>query len=212
MLTDPRFETYYHLLVSWNERMNLTTITEREAVYQKHFLDSLAALPYLPQGAKVVDIGTGAGFPAVPLMLIRPDLKVTLVDGLKKRMTFLETLLNELDLEAECIHARAEDLGRDKRYRGKFDIALSRAVASLSVLIELTVPLLSVGGTAICYKGECDEEMHSAANAAQLLHARLDSVKLDAAYGKRSLVLCKKEAPTADIYPRKAGTPQKKPL
>lgn len=212
MLTDPRFETYYHMLVSWNERMNLTAITEREAVYKKHFEDSLAALDYIPKGARVIDVGTGAGFPAVPIMLMRPDIQVTLVDGLQKRIGFLCELLHELDLTAQCIHARAEDIGRDKRYRGSFDIALSRAVAALPVLLEYTVPLLKVGGVSICYKGDAGEELGSASNAAHKLNAALTSVDVNADWGKRCLIFAKKTAPTPNIYPRKAGTPQKFPL
>lgn len=212
MLSDPRFDTYYHLLLSWNERMNLTAITEREAVYQKHFEDFLLALDFIPKGASVVDVGTGAGFPAVPLMLVRPDIRVTLVDGLQKRIAFLTELLRELDLEAECVHARAEDLGRDKRYRSRFDIALTRAVASLPVLMELTVPLLKVGGTSICYKGEVADELNAALPAAKKLGADLLVTDVSVQWGKRSLVFCKKLIPTASVYPRKAGTPQKNPL
>lgn len=200
------------MLVSWNERMNLTAITEREAVYKKHFEDSLAALDYIPKGARVIDVGTGAGFPAVPIMLMRPDIQVTLVDGLQKRIGFLCELLHELDLTAQCIHARAEDIGRDKRYRGSFDIALSRAVAALPVLLEYTVPLLKVGGVSICYKGDAGEELDSASNAAHKLNAVLTSVDVNADWGKRCLIFAKKTAPTPNIYPRKAGTPQKSPL
>ena len=139
-----KFVAYYELLVDWNTRMNLTAITEPNEVVKKHFLDSLAALAYLPKAAKVADVGTGAGFPSIPLLILRPDLRFTLVDSLQKRITFLEEVLKTLGLSAHCVHARAEDFGRDPKYRGAFDATVSRAVAALPVLLELTVPLLKV--------------------------------------------------------------------
>ena len=131
-----------------NKVMNLTAITDPAEVVKKHFYDSLAALPYLKDGAKVADVGTGAGFPAIPLLIMNPTLKITLVDSLQKRLTFLEEVLKTLDLHAEIVHARAEDFGRDPKYRAQFDATVSRAVASLPVLLELTIPLLRVGGKA----------------------------------------------------------------
>ena len=149
-----RFEIYQRLLGEWNERMNLTAITDPEEVAQKHFADSLAALPYLKAGMKVIDVGTGAGFPGVPLLIMEPKLELTLADSLQKRLTFLEALLRELDLKATLVHGRAEDLGQNRLYREKFDAAVSRAVANLPVLLELTTPFVRVGGTAIAYKGD----------------------------------------------------------
>ncbi len=207
-----KFVAYYALLIDWNARMNLTAITAPEDVAKKHFADSLAALPLLHNGAKVVDVGTGAGFPGIPLLILRPDLKMTLVDSLQKRVTFLETVQKELNLSAECVHARAEDFGRLPTYRGKFDFAVSRAVANLSVLLELTVPLLKVGGKSICYKGDATEELNMAKGALHLLHASAETVSVEADYGARSLIVCTKNAPTPNLYPRKAGTPAKKPL
>lgn len=212
MITDKRFETYYNLLVQWNEKINLTAITEHEAVYQKHFQDSLLAVDYIPKNAKVIDIGTGAGFPAVPLMIARPDLKFTLVDSLNKRIVFLQQLLNELGLSASLIHARAEDLGRNKAHREGYDIALSRAVAQLPVLLELCVPLLRVGGSAICYKGDCEQELIDSKNASAVLGCQLDSVDVSRQWGRRTLVFAKKIKKTPSAYPRKAGTVQSKPL
>ncbi|MDO4564754.1 MAG: 16S rRNA (guanine(527)-N(7))-methyltransferase RsmG [Clostridia bacterium] len=208
----PAFDLYYELLIEWNERINLTSITERRAVYEKHFLDSLQAEPYLPQGCRVADIGTGAGFPGVPLLIVRPDLKLTLVDSLKKRLFFLEELLKRLNLNAELIHARAEDLGRNPNYREGFDYTLTRAVAPLPTLMELTVPLLKVGGTSVCYKGNASDELLSAKNAEAKLKCSLETVRLDADYGARSLVFARKLAPTPAQYPRKAGTPSRSPL
>lgn len=207
-----KFVAYYRLLIEWNERMNLTAITEVNDVVYKHFADSLAAEPYLRHGARVIDVGTGAGFPSVPLMIMRPDLRFTLVDGLNKRIVFLEALLSELGLSADCIHARAEDLGRDKAHRGAYDHAVSRAVAQLRVLLELTIPLVKVGGSSICYKGVPDEELVLAKNALRLLGCDAKRVDIAAPYGVRSLIVCTKIAPTSGIYPRKAGTPTSTPL
>lgn len=207
-----KFVAYYDLLVDWNTRMNLTAITEPEEVVKKHFYDSLAALPYLKDGAKVADVGTGAGFPAIPLLIMNPTLKITLVDSLQKRITFLGEVLKTLGLSAECVHARAEDFGRDPKVRGRFDATVSRAVASLPVLLELTVPLLKTGGRTYCYKGDVSEELKTAKNALHLLHCTAETVPLASDYGARTLVICTKNAPTPSTYPRKAGLPAKKPL
>ena len=207
-----RFEIYHRLLGEWNEKMNLTAITDPVAVAEKHFADSLAALPYLKPGMKVVDVGTGAGFPGVPLLIMEPGLELTLADSLQKRLTFLDALLKELGLKAALVHGRAEDLGQNKLYREQFDAALSRAVANLPVLLELTTPFVRVGGTAIAYKGDAAEELESAKTAAFLLHVKLRSVDLDSNLGKRCLIFADKIAPTPRSYPRKAGTPSKKPL
>jgi len=207
-----KFVAYYDLLVDWNTRMNLTAITAPEEVVKKHFYDSLAALPYLKDGAKIADVGTGAGFPAIPLLIMNPTLKITLVDSLQKRITFLEEVLKTLGLSAECVHARAEDFGRDPKVRGQFDATVSRAVASLPVLLELTVPLLKTGGKAYCYKGDVSEELKTAKSALHLLHCTAETVPLASDYGARTLVICTKNAPTPSTYPRKAGMPNKKPL
>ena len=207
-----RFEIYHRLLSEWNEKMNLTAITDPVAVAEKHFADSLAALPYLKPGMKVVDVGTGAGFPGVPLLIMEPGLELTLADSLQKRLTFLDALLKELGLKAALVHGRAEDLGQNKLYREQFDAVISRAVANLPVLLELTTPFVRVGGTAIAYKGDADQELESAKTAAFLLHVKLRSVDLDSNLGKRCLIFADKIAPTPRSYPRKAGTPSKKPL
>ena len=207
-----KFETYYAKLVDWNSRVNLTTIIEPEDVANKHFIDSLAAEPYLPLGARVVDVGTGAGFPGIPLLIVRPDLKLTLVDSLQKRLFFLEAVLEALDLKAECVHARAEDAGQNPRYRERFDAALSRAVSALPVLAELTLPLVKVGGVSIAYKGDAGAELEASATAFDTLHASAERIVIPASYGARELILMKKLAPTPKQYPRKAGTPAKNPL
>ena len=207
-----RFEIYHRLLAEWNERMNLTAITDPVAVAEKHFADSLAALPYLKPGMKVVDVGTGAGFPGGPLLIMEPGLELTLADSLQKRLTFLDALLKELGLKAALVHGRAEDLGQNKLYREQYDAALSRAVANLPVLLELTTPFVRVGGTAIAYKGDADQELESAKTAAFLLHVKLRGVDLASPLGRRCLIFADKIAPTPRSYPRKAGTPSKKPL
>lgn len=207
-----KFVAYYDLLIDWNTRMNLTAITAPEEVVKKHFYDSLQALPYLNNGARIADVGTGAGFPAIPLLIMNPTLKITLVDSLQKRITFLGEVLKMLELSAECVHARAEDFGRDPKYRGRFDATVSRAVAALPVLLELTVPLLRVGGKAYCYKGDVSEELPTAKSALHLLHATCETVPVESDYGARTLVICTKNAPTPSTYPRKAGLPSKKPL
>ena len=207
-----QFETYYAMLADWNTRVNLTAITEPEDVVKKHFLDSLAAAPYLKTTASIVDVGTGAGFPGLPLLILRPDLRVTLIDSLQKRLVFLEAVLKELKLTAELAHARAEDAGQNPKYREKFDVALTRAVSALPVLCELTLPLVKVGGRSIAYKGDSAEELAASKNALSVLHATAERVVIPADYGARELVILTKNGTTPKQYPRKAGTPAKSPL
>jgi len=207
-----QFETYYAMLADWNTRVNLTAITEPEDVAKKHFLDSLAAAPYLKANAAVADVGTGAGFPGLPLLILRPDLKLTLIDSLQKRLVFLEAVLKELKLSAELVHARAEDAGQNPKYREKFDAALTRAVSGVPVLCELTLPLVKVGGVSIAYKGDSAEELSASKNALSVLHATAERVIVPADYGARELVILTKNGITPKQYPRKAGTPAKNPL
>ena len=207
-----QFDTYYAMLADWNTRVNLTAITEPEDVAKKHFLDSLAAAPYLKPNAAVADVGTGAGFPGVPLLILRPDLKLTLIDSLQKRLVFLEAVLKELKLSAELVHTRAEDAGQNPKYREKFDVALTRAVSALPVLCELTLPLVKVGGMSIAYKGDSAEELVVSGNALNVLHATAERVIIPADYGARELVILTKNGTTPKHYPRKAGTPAKNPL
>ena len=207
-----RFETYYALLIEWNKTRNLTAITEPAEVAQKQFFDSLAAAQLLKAGARCIDVGTGAGFPGIPLLIMRPDLQMTLLDALNKRIEFLSFTLERLGLAADCVHLRAEDAGRSEKYRQRFDAALTRAVAPLPVLLELTVPLVRVGGQSIAYKGDAAAELADAANACQALRCTLETIPVEAAYGARTLVVAKKRAETPGKYPRKAGTPSKQPL
>ncbi len=207
-----RMAVYWDMLLDWNARVNLTAITGAEEAADKHFADSLSALPYIPVGARAIDVGTGAGFPGIPLLIARPDIRLTLLDGLNKRVKFLEAVCTELHLEALCLHARAEDAARDAEHRGRYDVALSRALAPLPVVLELTVPFLATGGLGIAYKGDAQEELRSAAHALEALGCAAETVKIEADYGVRTLVLARKRFPTAPAYPRRAGLPERRPL
>ncbi|MDO4572708.1 MAG: 16S rRNA (guanine(527)-N(7))-methyltransferase RsmG [Clostridia bacterium] len=207
-----KMDVYWRMLLEWNGRVNLTAITDTAEAAKKHFYDSLTALPYLQTGARCIDVGTGAGFPGLPLLIARPDLDMCLLDGLHKRVRFLEAVVAELGLKALCLHARAEDAGRDPAFRERFDAALSRAVAPLPVLLELTIPFLQVGGLAVCYKGEAAAEIERAAHALEALHCRLETQTLSSDYGRRTLLLARKTQRTAAAYPRRAGLPERRPL
>jgi len=208
------FEAYNRILLDWNTRMNLTAITEPEQVATKHFADSLLPADLLPKGARVIDVGTGAGFPGLPLRIIRPDIKLTLLDSLQKRIGFLQALCEELGFaDVEFIHARAEDGARQNALRGRFDIALSRAVAPCQVLLELTVPFLRIGGKSLMYKGpQAEEELCCAARALTLLNSEASIVEYPAPWGERRVIIATKKGETPKAYPRKAGTPAKSPL
>lgn len=208
------FLIYYDMLADWNNRMNLTAITEPEEAVQKHFADSLLPAARIPQGARVIDVGTGAGFPGLPLKIFRPDIRLTLLDSLNKRITFLQALCKELGLgDVETIHARAEDGGRDPGLRGKFHIALSRAVAPTPVLLELTVPFLRLGGSSLMYKGpQAKEELAASERALTLLHCRAEIIPYAAPWGERYVIAAQKTGDTPKAYPRKAGTPGRQPL
>ena len=216
---DKKLEQYRNLLLEWNEHVNLTAITDPEEIRIKHFEDSLTCLEtdlFVP-GAKVIDVGTGAGFPGLPLAMARPDISVTLLDSLKKRLLFLDEVIQQTDTSnAVTVHARAEDGGRDKKLREQFDIVVSRAVSRLSVLCEYTLPYLKVGGTLIAMKGpSAEEELVEAKNAISVLgggKARLQKTTLEDESLSHCLVLIKKVRPTPTVYPRKAGTPTKNPL
>lgn len=204
---------YYEMLVDWNARMNLTAIVEPEDVALKHFADSILPEALIPKNATVIDVGTGAGFPGIPLAIARPDIALTLMDALQKRVKFLEAVCKELALSVPCVHARAEEAARGPLYRARFDVALSRAVAPASVLTELTVPFLREGGVSLMYKGpQADEELLGAKNALSLLKAKGNLVKFDAAWGDRRVIAVTKLAPTPEVYPRASGVMKKKPL
>lgn len=221
-LTDAQsqqFERYFELLVEWNEKINLTAITEEYDVITKHFLDCLMCFDskVIADGVSVIDVGTGAGFPGIPLKIANPTLNVTLLDSLAKRLNFLNKVVGELKLDGiTTVHARAEDGGRDKNLRRKFDVAVSRAVANLSTLSELCLPFVKVGGYFVSMKGPgAEDEIAAAKNAIKLLGGELQEVipyHIPTTDLNHNLVIIKKIANTPDKYPRQAPKPAKMPL
>lgn len=212
-----QFLDYYDLLVETNKVMNLTTITEFPDVVRKHFMDSLSVQKVIDmnQIISMIDVGTGAGFPGIPIKILYPHLKVTLVDSLGKRVRFLEQVVEKLNLEhVNCIHSRAEDLARNRDYREKYDLCVSRAVANLAVLAEYDLPFVKKGGCFVSYKSaDSEEEIEQAKRAIHILGGKIEKVDTFELYDMgRSIVKIKKTKPTPAIYPRKAGTPSKKPL
>ena len=213
-----QFEKYYELLTEWNSFMNLTAITEHEEVLKKHFLDSLSIVKAVKMEDihTVMDIGTGAGFPGIPLKISYPHLKVVLLDSLGKRVKFLNHVINELGLEdISAIHGRAEDFARQAEYREQFDLCVSRAVANLSSLSGYCLPYTRKNCLFVSYKsGKVEEELENAKRAISLLGGKVEYVSkfmlTDA--GERALVVIRKEKHTPNKYPRKAGLPSREPL
>lgn len=219
-LTDSQlnaFETYYDMLIDRNKVMNLTAITEFDEVMDKHFLDSVYLFRSIKLKAdyKLIDIGTGAGFPGIPLKIVFPELKITLLDSLNKRVGFLNDVIDELNLnDIEAIHGRAEDIARDKAYRASYDIAVSRAVANLSTLSEYCLPFVKIGGKFVSYKsGDCADEVDNAKAAIHLLGGKINKIdEFSYSNNSRSFIVIDKVMNTSNKYPRKAGLPSKKPL
>lgn len=216
-----QFYGYYQLLLQWNKVMNLTAITELEEVVTKHFVDSLALVKVMDRqgfdGIRVLDLGTGAGFPGVPLKIAFPNMSMVLLDSLNKRIKFLNEVVEKLGiLDISCIHGRAEDYGRDSNYREGFDLCVSRAVANLSTLSEYCVPFVKIGGYFVPYKsGNVQEEIGQAKGALKLLGGKVEAVEefmLPGSDMGRTLIKIKKTEGTAKRYPRKAGLPGKEPL
>lgn len=214
-----QFEMYFRLLVEWNEKMNLTGITDKEAVYEKHFFDSvsLAFFLDLPSITSLADIGSGAGFPSLPLKIVFPHLKVTIVDSLNKRIQFLLQVCNSLGLEGvQCIHGRAEDIARLPEHRDAYRLVTARAVARLNVLNEFCLPFVEKDGIFAAMKGsETVQEVEEAAYSLAELKAKVvqvQSFKLPYEQSERSIVIVRKLGQTPKAYPRKAGTPLKQPL
>lgn len=216
-----KFYKYYELLEEWNKVMNLTAITEMEDVIIKHFVDSLSLIKVVNDlgktNYKIIDVGTGAGFPGIPLKIVFPDLKITLMDSLNKRVKFLNEVIDQLDLKnMDAIHGRAEELGRDKLYREQYDFCLSRAVANLSTLSEYCLPFVKEGGFFISYKsGTVAQEAAEAKHAIFLLSGKIEGIEnftLPGADAERSFVKIKKVEGISKKYPRKPGVPAKEPL
>lgn len=214
-----QFKTYLETLIEWNQKINLTAITDLDEVYLKHFYDSIAPIlqGYITnQPIKLLDIGAGAGFPSIPMKIICPELDVTIIDSLNKRINFLNLLADKLNLtNVHFYHGRAEDFGQDKNFRGQFDIVTARAVARMQVLSELTIPFLRIKGQLIALKAQAaDQELSDAKKALATLFSQVD---LNQHYqlpngDSRYITIVEKKKETPNKYPRKAGLPNKKPL
>ena len=212
-----QFYKYMNLLIEWNQKINLTAIIEPKDIILKHFVDSMTINKYLEENINIIDVGTGAGFPGIPIKISKQNLNVTLLDSLNKRINFLNTVVDELKLEnINCIHGRAEEFARMKQKRERYDVATSRAVANLNVLAEYLLPFVKIGGKCICMKGpNIEEEIENSKNAIKILGGNIDKVEefsLPKTDIKRTIILIRKEKITPALYPRKAGIPSKSPL
>lgn len=212
-----KFYRYMDLLLEWNEKINLTAIVDKNEIILKHFIDSITISKYIPFGTRLIDVGTGAGFPGIPLNIIREDVDIVLLDSLQKRINFLNIVIKELDLKKiETMHARVEEFAKNKKYRENFDIATSRAVANLSTLSEYLIPLVKLGGQAICMKGSLiEEELENSKRAINVLGGKVDKVfnfNLPKTDIKRNIVIINKMNNTPSKYPRKPGMPSKDPI
>jgi 16S rRNA (guanine527-N7)-methyltransferase len=208
-------EVYCRRLIEYNQKVNLTAITEPEEIAKKHFLDCAACQYLIRSGSSCADIGTGAGFPGMVLAIIRPDISMTLFDSLNKRLIFLNELADELGVRVKCVHARAEDAGKNPLYREKYDVALSRAVARLPLLCEYTLPFVKKGGCLLALKGpEVENEIADAKKAIAILGGATPIIEKSNAFDgqQHNFVLIKKIKSTPSQYPRKAGVPSRSPL
>ncbi len=208
-----KFEKYYNLLLEFNQKFNLTAITEREEVIVKHFIDSVLGVDNL-KGNKLIDIGSGGGFPAIPLKIMRDDITLTMVESTGKKCEFLKAVVDKLELtNVTVLNGRAEDLSKDILYRENFDVCTARAVARLNSLCEYCMPFVKVGGQFLAYKGEAEQEIIEAKNAIKILGGELDCVaNFDLLGAKRQIVCIKKVKNTPSLYPRGNGKERKKPL
>ncbi len=209
--------TYMNLLLEWNEKINLTAITKPEEIILKHFIDSMTIAKEIEEEARLIDVGTGAGFPGIPLKIIREDMEVTLLDSLNKRILFLQEVINQLSLtKVEAIHSRVEEFGKNKKYRESFDYATSRAVANLSTLSEYLIPLVKVNGCCISMKGpDIKEEIQQSKKAILLLGGKIEKIhnfQLPKSDIKRNVIVIRKVKQTPPKYPRKPGMAAKEPI
>ena len=211
-----KFEIYFNELIDYNTKVNLTAITDKQDVYIKHFYDSCLASEFIPANAKVADIGTGAGFPGVPLKIIRNDINLNLVDSLNKRIVFLDYLQQKLGISYNTYHSRAEEFCANANNGEAYDVVVSRAVAKLNTLAEYCLPLVKIGGTFIAYKGgDVQQEVNDSLNAIKILGGQISEVKsinLPLEKGSRTLVIIKKVKSTPKVYPRGKNLPKIKPL
>ena len=212
-----KFYEYMLLLLEWNERINLTSITDEKNIVLKHFVDSITICKYIPKNAKLLDVGTGAGFPGIPVKIVRDDVEVVLLDSLNKRILFLDDVIDKLDMKnIQAVHGRAEEFGRNKDFRQSFDVVTSRAVANMAVLSEYLIPFSKLGGKCVIMKGsDFEEELNNSKKAIKVLGGKINSVDefvLPASDMKRTIVVVDKVGDTPKQYPRKAGTPAKKPI
>ena len=206
------------LLLEWNEKINLTAIVEPGQVITKHFLDSLTILNYIgTKQQKIIDVGTGAGFPGIPIKIMDDLSEITLIDSLNKRINFLQEVINKNNLKnIRAIHGRAEDFGQDKLYREKYDVCVARAVAPMNILVEYLLPFARVNGICICMKGaNIEEELEEAKKAINLLGGKIEKVEsfgLSGSEDRRNIIIIRKISKTPKQYPRKAGTAKKYPI
>lgn len=212
-----KFYKYMNLLLEWNEKINLTAITDQKEVIIKHFIDCLTISKNIENNAKIIDVGTGAGFPGIPLKIYNETLNLTLLDSLNKRTIFLKEVIDSLELKnVEIIHGRAEDFAQDKLYRESYNYAVSRAVAPLNILLEYLVPYVKVNGKVIAMKGSnVADEIKDAKNALNLLESKVikeEKIELPENSGERYIIIIEKTNKTKKVYPRKAGIPKKNPL
>ncbi|MDR0979191.1 MAG: 16S rRNA (guanine(527)-N(7))-methyltransferase RsmG [Lachnospiraceae bacterium] len=212
-----KFYTYMNILISENEKVNLTAITEPREIVLKHFIDSITICSLIKEEDRIIDVGTGAGFPGIPLKIVDNTINVTLLDSLNKRINFLNLVINKLELKnIGTIHSRAEDAGNNKEYREKYDVAVSRAVAPLPVLLEYMVPLVKQKGKIICMKGpNSKQEIEDAKEAIKVLGAEIEDIKeikLPFSDIERTIIIINKSKNTPKEYPRKAGIPTKNPI
>lgn len=214
-----KFIKYKELIKTWNEKINLTAITEDEEIVKKHFIDSIKVFRFsrFKEARRVIDVGTGAGFPGIPISIIEPNIEVVLLDSLNKRVNFLNEVIKDLKLSnISAVHGRAEDLAREKNFRESFDFAVSRAVANMAVLSELCIPYVKVNGYFIALKGpSVDEEINEGRKAVITLGGNINdilNVEVEGTELRHNLVIVKKVKETPKLYPRKAGTVSKKPI
>ena len=212
-----KFYDYMNLLIEWNEKINLTAIVEPKEIILKHFVDSLTICKYIKENETLADVGTGAGFPGIPISIVYPKMNITLVDSLNKRINFLNEVINKLNLKnVKTYHSRIEDFGKDKNEREKYDIVTARAVANLSTLSEYLIPITKIGGKCLCMKGSnIEEEIINGKNAIKILGGKIekiDSFNLPLSDIERNIVIISKINKTPNRYPRKAGLPSKEPI